>query len=79
MTGSAVVKLTGNPKGYRDIKDTIDIYVGSVIEGKEDFKQAADNAYKELVKIASGEKLAVTETFTDYTEPMNFYVTGPLV
>jgi altronate dehydratase large subunit len=74
-----IVKLTGNPQGYKNIKNFIDIYVGSIIEGKETINKVADRAYIEFIKIVSGEIHTVSETYTDYIEPMNLYFTGPLV
>ena len=75
-----VVKLTGNPHNFNDIeKKYVDIYVGSIIEGKEKIEEATDRAFKEFLKKLSGEELTVFETFTDYIEPMNLYFIGPIV
>ena len=75
-----VIKLTGNPYNFNDIeKKYIDIYVGSIIEGKEKIEEAASRAFKEFLKKVSGEEFTVSETFTEYIEPMNLYFTGPIV
>ncbi|MCD6574463.1 UxaA family hydrolase [Candidatus Aerophobetes bacterium] len=74
-----IVKLTGNPKGYEKIKNNIDIYVGSVVQGEETAEEAAERALKEIIKIASGEKTTIMESLRGYMEQISFNVTGPLV
>ena len=73
-----IIKMTGNPKGYLDIKSSMDVYVGTIIEGKESYQEAKERALKKLISIISGEADSVCENFTKYYEPMNFYFEGPL-
>ncbi len=74
-----IIKMTGNPKGYLDIESSMDIYVGTIIEGKENYQEAKERALKRLISIISGEVDSVCENFTKYYEPMNFYFEGPLI
>jgi len=74
-----IIKMTGNPKGYLDIESSMDIYVGTIIEGKEDYQEVKERAFKRLISIISGEVDSVCENFTKYYEPMNFYFEGPLI
>lgn len=74
-----IIKMTGNPKGYLDIESTMDIYVGTIIEGKENYQEVKERAFKRLISIISGETDSVCENFTKYYEPMNFYFEGPLI
>ena len=74
-----IIKMTGNPKGYLDIESSMDIYVGTIIEGKEDYQEVKERAFKRLISIISGEADSVCENFTKYYEPMNFYFEGPLI
>jgi len=74
-----IIKMTGNPKGYLDIESSMDIYVGTIIEGKEDYQEVKERAFKRLISIISGETDSVCENFTKYYEPMNFYFEGPLI
>jgi len=75
-----VIKLTGNPYNFNDReKKYVDIYVGSIIEGKEKIEEAATRAFKVFLKKISGEELTISEIFTNYIEPMTIYFTGPIV
>ena len=74
-----IIKMTGNPKGFLDIESTMDIYVGTIIEGKENYQEVKERAFKRLISIISGEADSVCENFTKYYEPMNFYFEGPLI
>lgn len=74
-----IIKLTGNPLGFEEIKDYIDIYVGSVLEGKETVGEAADRVYEEIIEIASGERKTVVESLVNYREGINFNIIGPLL
>jgi altronate dehydratase large subunit len=74
-----IIKMTGNPKGYLDIESSMDIYVGTIIEGKENYQEVKERAFKRLISIISGEVDSVCENFTKYYEPMNFYFEGPLI
>ena len=74
-----VVKMSGNPHGYEERKDQLDIYVGSILEGRETVEQAADRAFDELLAVVSGRERSYSERYTSYVEPLNLYFTGPLV
>lgn len=74
-----IIKMTGNPKGYLDIESSMDIYVGTIIEGKENYQEVKERALKRLISIISGEANSVCENFTKYYEPMNLYFEGPLI
>jgi len=74
-----IIKMTGNPKGYLDIESSMDIYVGTIIKGKENYQEAKKRALKKIISIISGEADSVCENFTKYYEPMNFYFEGPLI
>jgi len=74
-----VMKLVGNPPGFAAKKDIVDTYVGSIIEGTESAEQAAERAFADLLDFLSGRRQTVCERYTDYSEPLNLYVTGPLV
>lgn len=51
-----VVKVTGNPRTYENIKDNIDIDVSTIIGGKESIKQAGDRLFKYVLEVISGKK-----------------------
>lgn len=53
---SPVIKITGNPKTYKSMKDNIDINVGTIIEGKESIECAGRRIYKTILKVAYGKK-----------------------
>ena len=51
-----VIKITGNPRTYRTMKDNIDINAGTIIEGKETIGDVSKRVYEKVLKVASGEK-----------------------
>lgn len=62
-TGSAiapVIKVTANPHTYSKLNDIIDVYVGTVVEGKESIEEAGERLFNEIVNVASG-KLTLAE------------------
>lgn len=74
-----IIKMSGNPKGYLGVASNMDIYVGTIIEGKENYQEAKEKALKTLISIISGKAVSICEKFTKYYEPMNFYFEGPLI
>jgi len=57
--GSAIVpviKITGNPRTYRNMKENIDINAGTVIDGKETIEEVGKRIFKEIIKVASGKQ-----------------------
>lgn len=51
-----VIKITGNPRTYKIMKDNIDINAGTIIEGKETIEEASNRIYENVLRVASGEK-----------------------
>ncbi len=72
-----VAKITGNEKTWRSLKDHIDIYVGTVLEGTETLREAGKRIFSELLDFASG-RLTRAE-ISGYTDSMDIYVIGPVI
>jgi len=72
-----VTKITGNERTWRSLKDHMDIYVGTIFEGKELLPEAGRRIFKELLEYASG-KLTKAE-ISGYTNAMDIYVLGPVI
>ena len=72
-----VIKLTGNEKTWRNLKDHMDFSVSSVMEGTETLKEAGRRLLAELVDVASG-KLTKAE-ISGYTSSMDIYMVGPVI
>jgi len=51
-----VIKITGNPRTYKIMKDNIDINAGTIIEGKETIEEVSKRIYEKVLRVASGEK-----------------------
>jgi len=51
-----VIKITGNPRTYRTMKENIDINAGTVIEGKETIEQVGKRIFNEILGVASGKQ-----------------------
>jgi len=51
-----VIKITGNPRTYKIMKDNIDINAGTIIEGKETIEGVSKRIYEKVLRVASGEK-----------------------
>jgi len=51
-----VIKITGNPRTYKTMKDNIDINAGTIIAGKETIEEVGKRVYEKVLKVASGEK-----------------------
>ena len=72
-----VVKITGNERTWQSMRDHMDIYVGTVLDGKESLPEAGVRILKELFIYASGSLTAAE--ITGYTNSMDIYVLGPVI
>ncbi len=72
-----VVKITGNERTWRNLRDHMDIYSGTIMEGTETLPQVGRRIYTEMMNFASG-RLTKAE-ISGYTESMDIYVTGPVI
>jgi altronate dehydratase large subunit len=72
-----VVKITGNERTWQTLRDHMDIYVGTILEGTESLPGAGQRIFKELLEFASG-KLTKAE-ISGYTDSMDIYVVGPVI
>jgi altronate dehydratase large subunit len=50
-----VIKITGNPRTYRNMKDNIDINAGKIIEGHAGITEVATEVCELMLRVASGE------------------------
>jgi len=51
-----VVKITGNPRTYRTMRENIDVNAGTIIEGKETIEQVGRRIFNEIIRVASGKQ-----------------------
>jgi altronate dehydratase large subunit len=72
-----VVKITGNERTWRSLRDHMDIYVGTVLEGTETLREAGRRIFTQLLDFASG-RLTRAE-ISGYTDSMDIYVIGPVI
>ena len=72
-----VIKITANEHTWKALRDHMDIFVGTILEGEELLPEAGSRIFRELVKIASG-KLTKAE-ISGYTNSMDIYVVGPVI
>ncbi len=72
-----VVKITGNRVTWDKLRDHLDTYVGTIMEGAESVPTAGTRLFGELVEFASG-RLTKAE-ICGYTRSMDIYVTGPVI
>jgi altronate dehydratase large subunit len=72
-----VVKLTGNPVTWQKLRDHMDVYVGTIMEGTETLPAAGRRLFAECLGFASG-RLTKAE-ISGYTNSMDIYVTGPVI
>ena len=72
-----VVKVTGNRVTWEKLRDHMDSYVGTIMEGTESLPAAGHRLYGELVEFASG-RLTKAE-ICGYTKSMDIYVVGPVI
>lgn len=50
-----VIKITGNPNTYRNLKDNIDINAGKIIDGHAGITEVGTEVFELLLRVASGE------------------------
>ena len=72
VTGESIIVKT------HLLDSILDIYAGSIVEGKESAEQVGDRLVKEILAIASG-KPSRSEMHSAYQEPLELYATGPLL
>jgi altronate dehydratase large subunit len=72
-----VVKLTGNRVTWEKLRDHMDAYVGTIMEGTETLPAAGTRLFGEFVEFASG-RLTKAE-ICGYTKSMDIYVVGPVI
>jgi altronate dehydratase large subunit len=72
-----VVKITGNVVTWTKLRDHMDCYVGTIMEGTESLPAAGRRLFAELITYASG-RLTKAE-ISGYSNSMDIYVTGPVI
>ncbi len=72
-----VVKITGNKVTWDKLRDHMDLYVGTIMEGTETLPAAGRRVFTELFAFASGQ-LTKAE-ISGYTDSMDIYVLGPVI
>jgi len=72
-----VVKITGNIVTWDKLRDHMDCYVGTIMEGTETLPAAGRRVFDELLAFASG-RMTKAE-ISGYTDSMDIYVTGPVI
>lgn len=72
-----VVKITGNTVTWEKLRDHMDAYVGTIMEGTESLPAAGKRLFGEFVEFASG-RLTKAE-ICGYTRSMDIYVVGPVI
>ena len=72
-----VIKITGNERTWKTLRDHMDIYVGTILEGTESLPEAGKRIFGQLLEFASG-KLTKAE-ISGYTDSMDIYVVGPVI
>ena len=69
-TGHAVapvIKITGNPKTYKNLEDNMDINAGTILDGGESLNSVGRRIFDEMVSVANGKKTkAEALGFKDY-------------
>jgi altronate dehydratase large subunit len=73
-----VIKILGNPMDVQE-GDYFDIYVGSIIEGKEAIGDAGKRLLQEILVVASGKPTKQEMSSSPYQEVMEIYRTGPIL
>jgi altronate dehydratase large subunit len=62
-----VIKITGNPQTYAEMKDNMDINAGTILDGSESLNNVGDKIFNTIVETASGQKTkAEALGFRDY-------------
>ncbi len=72
-----VVKITGNRVTWERLRDHMDLFVGTIMEGTETLPAAGQRLFAECLEFASG-RLTKAE-ICGYTDSMDIYVTGPVI
>lgn len=72
-----VVKITGNKVTWEKLRDHMDFYVGTIMEGTETLPTAGKRLFAEIMEFASG-RLTKAE-ICGYTNSMDIYVLGPVI
>jgi altronate dehydratase large subunit len=72
-----VVKITGNPVTWEKLRDHMDSFVGTIMQGTESLPAAGKRLFGECLEFASG-RLTKAE-ISGYTHSMDIYVTGPVI
>jgi altronate dehydratase large subunit len=72
-----VIKVTGNPKTAKSLKDHIDLDVSGILSGAETIDEAGREILNVVVSVASGSKTKAE--LLGYEHSMNIYVTGPVI
>ena len=71
-----VMKITGNPVTWNKLRDHMDLYVGTILEGTETLP-AAGQRLLGTFSFASGRRTKAE--ISGYTNSMDIYVTGPVI
>lgn len=59
---SPVIKITGNPKTYENLKDDMDINAGKALTGDSTLDEIADDIQAKVIEVAGGEPSASERT-----------------
>jgi altronate dehydratase large subunit len=51
-----VIKITGNPRTYKTMKEHIDIDAGVIVEGKDTVASVGKRIFDEVIKVSSGKR-----------------------
>jgi altronate dehydratase large subunit len=70
-----VIKVAGNPRKCRIMKDHIDVDVSGIIESDLTVSQAGENIYAELLRVAKGGRVKAERL--KYDQTVEIYTTGP--
>ena len=71
-----VVKITGNERTWQSMRDHMDIYVGTVLDGKESLPEAGVRIRRSFSYTLRDRSL---REITGYTNSMDIYVLGPVI
>ncbi|RLG07458.1 MAG: galactonate dehydratase [Thaumarchaeota archaeon] len=74
---SPVLKISGNPETCKRLSKHIDFDLSPVFYGKESIDEAAKKLLKKIIKVASGE--ATRSELIGYEDPVEIYITGPII
>ena len=72
-----VVKITGNKVTWEKLRDHMDLFVGTIMEGTETLPAAGKRLFAEFIEFAAG-RLTKAE-ISGYTNSMDIYVLGPVI